>query len=110
MGLYCHIYVDFPGPRKDLEKLIRELLGDDYERWEDAISAMRNDRPPPPAQPGEPAFVAYPLYVEYEPDEGAARLEQAVMTVARLVRGLKQHGYDAVPACDYEDQIAAELA
>ena len=110
MELGCDTNVGFPGPDRELEKLIRELLAEDYGTWEDAVTVVPMDKPSRRERQRAPRFLSYRWYVEFYPDETTASIEQAVSTVARLVRGFKLHGYDAVPACDYEDQIAAELS
>jgi hypothetical protein len=111
--LYCKVFVDSDDrSRGDLQALLIECLGDrvksvglrsvdgllyaiDVKRNED-FDAIRSSEPD--------GFLYYRYYLDVDAVPGQQRVAQVAL-VAQILERLWEHGYAAVAACNFEDEL-----
>jgi hypothetical protein len=111
IGNYCKIYLDTALSKGDVIGLIQTaLVGEvenratirtsscviDVEDNDDFSQAMRDD----PVN----GFLYFRYYLDIEPCKDASR-GQYVEILSTLLYRLREKGYKAVPACDFEDEL-----
>ena len=108
--LYCEVFVESDLTEADLTSLIRKLVNGEQKRWSIQsdlceIEVQRNKRIMQPAS-GERSFVNFPYYLDIFPTPPARTNRSGyVEAVGKLLEGLWGLGYDAVAACDFEDEL-----
>lgn len=110
-ALYCEVYVNAPTDEKGLTKTVTNIVNGETRRWSIAsdllnIRVERNEGIM--ATPGDnlTSFVNYPYYLAVDPPEtGGVERTRYVDAVGRLLEGLWALGYDAVAACNFEDEL-----
>ena len=109
--LYCKVYLKSEADLSGLKALMSEILNagfegrtvcadhlqiDVFENRGAVLSSDESDR-----------AVCWPYYLEIEPaDTEVAQPERFVVSIATILKALRLNGVQAVPSCDFEDQLA----
>lgn len=111
MDLYCSIFVQYPGTHEGLEGLVRALPVWQEPDLRAILAVDSNDyKKGPVSKASQTAnWLHYEWVLELRFDEIPPNLERAIRAVTAAVRGLKSAGFDAVPSCDYEDQLPEDV-
>jgi hypothetical protein len=109
-NLYCKIYVDANIPRDELIRIVARLLGGTIDRTTVSTSyseldIMKNEDFDETLRKTFPdGFLHFRYYVDIESLPGQQRAAQIAL-VANLLEHLWSLGFQAVAACDYEEQL-----
>lgn len=111
IGNYCKVYLDTNLSRSDVVGLIRSILEGEFENRATirtsscVIDVEENDQFDNVMRTGAAdGFLYYRYFLDVEPVESAGR-ERYVQVVSDLLRGLRDNGCKAVPACDFEEEL-----
>lgn len=109
--LYCKIYVNSPLEIEELVGLISDLsegTAKPFHEIETKLATIdcmvSHSRDDVLAQVSDDGFVFYKFYLDVEPVAGVARREY-ISHIRSLVLSLEGRGYQAVAACDFEDEL-----
>ncbi|HEX5156555.1 MAG TPA: hypothetical protein VFW17_05005 [Ktedonobacterales bacterium] len=111
--LYCKLFVDADDiSREDLQALLVECLGDQVQRadrWSIdgsrfAIGIVRNDEFDIIRRNEPDSFLYYRCYLDIDAVPSQPRADQ-ISLVTQILECLWKHGYAAVAACDFEDEL-----
>ena len=111
--LYCKLFVDIDDiSREGLQALLVECLGDQVksaDRWSIAgllfaIDVRRNDGFDIIRRNEPDGFLYYRYYLDIDAESSQPRADQ-IAPVAQILECLWEHGYAAVAACDFEDEL-----
>lgn len=110
--LYCKVYLKSEIDLGGMKTLLSEVLSAGFEGrtvcigdllidiFENKVATLISDE--------SDRAVYWPYYLEIEPtDTEVAQPEQFVASIATLLKVLRLKGIQAVPSCDFEDQLAA---
>lgn len=108
--LYCSIFIEFNGPKKDLGRTITALVNGEEKGlsgilcpWADIYFGKNMDSGL--GGPGEEdLFLYYRYKLEIEPAAGAPESDY-VAGIGQLLTGLWQQNIPAVAACSFEDDL-----
>lgn len=109
MEFYCGIFVGWSRPRVELERLVQQVVARDAPRLVDAISVVRNKSRGDTTASRAALWLNSPYLIEIDPAADSCSLLDCIGLVTTLVRRLKSAKIDAVPACDYEDQLPTDV-
>jgi len=111
VGNYCKVYLDTHVPKSDVIRLIRSILTGESESRATihtsscVIDIEENDEFDEVMRAGaNDGFLYYRYFLDIEPVEGVGR-ERYLQVLSGLLRGLRDKGCKAIPACDFEDEL-----
>jgi len=93
--------------RDDLATEVARLIHGERDGWdvEGPIceASVRRNKRADKANPDD--FINFPYYIDVEPANAEVAGDCYMATVGALLQGLWALGYDAVAACDFEDEL-----
>jgi hypothetical protein len=109
-NLFCKVFVDTNEERLSLLSSIKDIVLGTTERWtidsnsmelelrknDDFNESLRFEK--------QDGFLYSRYYIEIEPI-GDIKQEQYILSVSRLLENLWALGYEAVAACDFENEL-----
>ena len=108
--LYCKIFIDNDDPDEAIAKKVSLITSGDIDQWTvitdwSEIDIVQNDDFNEIKRREDPdGFLFYRYYIEMEPEENVLR-QDYIMKVGRLLECLWKEGWEAVAACDFEDEL-----
>jgi len=106
--LYCKVYLKTEVAPGELKALMSDVLGAVFEGRTVCTGDLLIDLFENKGATESDRVVCWPYYLEVEPaDAEAVQFERFVVSIASLLKVLRLNGVQAVPSCDFEEQLAA---
>jgi hypothetical protein len=113
MDAYCKLFIDSVLEKSQIESEIGRLINGEFDGFSVVselleVDVRTNDEWNPSQEQSEDAFLFSRYYADVEPGVDVD-MDDYISKVSDVVRGLQKLGCKVVPACDFEEHIAAQL-
>jgi len=113
MSLYCKLFIETTLNINELCELVANAVGGEIKPFDTIdslyldIDVILNDEYDEKLKHESNGFLFYKYYLDIEPVEGTAYRDY-VSQVKLLIGFLREKGFKAIPACDFEDELNEE--